>query len=505
MPSADLSSLIYEAGDTYGPKIALADRRQALTYGELADRVAGAGAAIRARCQRGDRVLVIARNSTNAVVASLAAMAAGTVAVPLSPDMPDARLREISRDCQPALALCDGAASSTWHEELEVDVRSLDEVAGRDGDRPARHAREAAAADDLAVIFYTSGSTRTPRGVMCRHAQVRFCVGAINEVIQNTPEDVIGCTVVLSFDYGFYQPLLGIGSGATVILADTRSLMNGIREMAATDRITALPLVPSGVAALLRSSILETRALRSLRYVTSTGDTLSPSHIRRLAEQRPGTSVIPMYGLTECKRVSIMPPGRLDGHESSVGLPLPGTTVRVMDGGREVGAGEVGELYVRGANVTDGYWNDTEATRERFSFDAASGTRELRTGDLIRRDENGFLYFVSRADTVIKTCGERVGVGEVEAVLSGCDGVYEAAVFGLPDRAIGEEIVAWVSCDSRKVDVAKLREHCATYLVPAARPREFILTRDTLPRNVNGKFDRSALRNEVLMRREPTK
>lgn len=493
----DVASLVRDAAERHGERVALLHKGRRWTFEELSATIEEAAVRIASVARPGARVAVVAHNSDLTALALLAAMRAGVIAVPLHPETPKPRLRAILDDCDPALVLVEEKEETA----AALHPRHVDDLAAVV--RYCRRSRVASAlplpaADDVAAIFYTSGSTRTPRGVVCRHRQMTFCTRAIGGVIGNRPDDVILSALPLSFDYGFYQVLLAIAAGARLIVAGQLAVATTLATIIAQERVTGLPLVPSMVGALLHSRVLKRGNFASLRYITSTGDVLPPAHIAALREELPQLTVIPMYGLTECKRVAILPPGMLDGRERSVGLPLPGTTVRiVLEDGRPADIGEVGELCVRGPHLTDGYWQDPQSTAQRFGVDPETHERELRTGDLFTRDADGFLYFVSRADTVIKSHGERIGAGEVESVINECGGVAEACVVGVPAGVAGEAIVAFAVGDAGAVDADQLQAHCAAYLTAAAQPVRFVISSDPLPRTPNGKIDRRLLRESA--------
>jgi acyl-CoA synthetase (AMP-forming)/AMP-acid ligase II len=200
-----------------------------------------------------------------------------------------------------------------------------------------------------------------------------------------------------------------------------------------------------------------------------------------------------MYGLTECKRVSVTPPGTPSGRERSAGLPLPGTEVRILNElGLEVGCGETGTLHVAGPHLMEGYWQAREETEEKW-YTGAGGVRWLDTGDLFTRDSEGFLYFEGRRDALLKILGERVHPAEVEAVLSGIPGVAEAAV-ALTERKTGcPKLCALVHPDTgAEIDEDQILRECKKRLPPAWRPGAVALSPAPLPRTPGGKLDRRA-------------
>ena len=207
-----------------------------------------------------------------------------------------------------------------------------------------------------------------------------------------------------------------------------------------------------------------------------------------------------MYGLTECKRVSIMPSGMAALKPGSVGLPLPGTSTRVMGSdGRPLPPGQVGELVVLGPHLTDGYWGDEEESGRRFKRDPLTGERLLFTRDLFRQDEDGFLYFMGRKETFIKSRGHRVSPFELETFLIGLEGVHEAAVVGIPNEETGEAIYAFITqagprVDQEQVVIAACRRELRLEFCPA----RVVVSQTPLPRTENGKLDRQSLRRTAI-------
>ena len=201
-----------------------------------------------------------------------------------------------------------------------------------------------------------------------------------------------------------------------------------------------------------------------------------------------------MYGLTECKRVSYLPPDQLDRRPDSVGIAMPNEEAFIVrEDGKEVGPGEVGELVVRGLNVMQGYWNSPEETARTFRTGKYQGEVLLYTGDLFKKDEEGFLYFVARKDDLIKTRGERVSPKEIENVLCKMDGVVEAAVIGIPDEIFGQAIKAFiVKKKGAELTTKKVMNFCLKHLEPFMVPKyiEFI---GSFPKSPAGKIDKKEL------------
>jgi long-chain acyl-CoA synthetase len=248
------------------------------------------------------------------------------------------------------------------------------------------------------------------------------------------------------------------------------------------------------VALLLQMQDLSRFDFSSLRYISNTAAALPVPHIRRLIEMFPAARIYSMYGLTECKRVAYMPPEKLAERPGSVGIPMPNCEVFVVDEeGREVGPNQVGELVVRGANVMQGYWGSPEETARRFRPGKCRGDVLLYSGDLFRRDEEGFLYFVARRDDMIKTKGERVSPKEIENVICELKGVAEVAVIGVPDDILGQAVKAFLVLSAgAALSENDILNHCKKNLEPFMVPK-YIEFRNALPKTSTGKTDKKLL------------
>jgi long-chain acyl-CoA synthetase len=294
----------------------------------------------------------------------------------------------------------------------------------------------------------------------------------------------------LSFDYGLYQVLMAFKVGATLLLEQSFAFPHRVLEAAVRERITGLPIVPSAAAILLQRD-MSRYDLSSLRYITNTAAALPTEHIRRLRELFPKAKIYSMYGLTECKRVSYLPPDQIDIRPTSVGRGMPNEEVYVIDEeGRPVGAGVVGELVVRGSNVMKGYWEDPVETAKRLRPGAYPWEQVLHTGDLFKTDSEGYLYFVGRQDDIIKSRGEKVSPREVEDVLYLLEGVAEAAVVGIPDPVLGQAIKACIiRREGSSIAESDVLRHCAQRLEDFMMPK-MVQFCDHLPRTTTGKISK---------------
>lgn len=491
--------------------IVAGDRR--LSYAELdraADRVASALAS--GGVVRGDRVVVFMDNCWQAVAAIFGTLKAGAVFSPVNPSTKAEKLSYILGNCRAAAIVTQGRilpVARIAAEETPSTVLTLVADAAPDADvGDAVRFEHALAADspppadrgidiDLAMLIYTSGSTGFPKGVMMTHRNVAAAATSITTYLENTADDIILNVLPISFDYGLYQVLMSAQMGATLVLEKSFAFPRAIFDRMVAERVTGFPIVPTMAALILQMRGLPPGGFPDLRYITNTAAALPPAHIARLREMFPGAALYSMYGLTECKRCTWLPPEELDRRPTSVGIAIPGTEVYVVDAdGNRAAPGETGELVVRGAHVMKGYWENPEATDRALRPGPYPWEKVLHTGDLFRTDEDGFLYFVGRKDDIIKTRGEKVSPKEVENALYALPGIREAAVIGVPDPILGLAIRAVVVADEEAglTEQAVLR-HCAAFLEDFMVPRA-VEFRDSLPKTDSGKISRRAVEAE---------
>jgi long-chain acyl-CoA synthetase len=498
----------------FGDKVALVAGGTRLTYRDLdraSDRLAGALTA--GGIARGDRVVIFMDNCREAVISIFAALKAGAVFSPINPSTKADKLAYVINNCRArALITQDKLRAAANAALAEAPSIALVVVAGA-GEPTVRGAvsfEAALAADqpppsnpgidlDLAMLVYTSGSTGFPKGVMMTHGNVVAAATSITTYLENTPDDVILNVLPISFDYGLYQVLMATQVGATLVLEQSFAFPRAILAKMQTERVTGLPLVPTMAAMILQMRDLEAGAFPHLRYITNTAAALPPAHITRLQELFPATRLYSMYGLTECKRCTYLPPEELARRPGSVGIAIPGTEAYVVDAdGERAAPGETGELVIRGAHVMQGYWENPEATARVLRPGPYPWEKVLYTGDLFRADADGFLYFVGRKDDIIKTRGEKVSPKEVENALYGLPGIREAAVVGVPDPILGFAIKAVVAADpGANLTAHDVIRHCARHLEDFMVPK-MVEFRDALPKTESGKISRREVAAQTL-------
>ncbi|HBE16035.1 MAG TPA: AMP-dependent synthetase [Cyanobacteria bacterium UBA11159] len=497
------------SADRLPDKVALVGDGQRLSYGEVeaqANRLANA--LIEEGLQRGDRVVLYLPNILELAIAIFAVLKAGGVFVPLNPSTKYDKCCYILNHCQAGVLVTTGRQADLVRE-LVREVPSLKTIVltslpdetpsfpflgygaiqcDYNQQRPPKVNIDL----DLACLIYTSGSTGDPKGVMSDHSNVVFAASSIIEYLGNVESDIVICLSPLSFDYGLYQLLMVFKFGGTLILEKGFTFPAAILKRIEEERVTGFPGVPTIYAMLLKMD-LSPYDLSSLRYLTNTAAALPGSHIMEIRARFPGVKLFSMYGLTETKRTLYLPPEQLDTRPNSVGIAIPGTEVWIEDEeGKRLGVGEVGELVVRGSHVMRGYWEDPEQTAIRFRPGSIPGERVCYTGDLFRMDDEGFMYFVSRKDDIIKSRGEKVAPKEVENVIYGLSGVREVAVIGVPDSVFGEAVKAFVVVEENGISQTDILRHCRTHLEDFMVPK-YVELRSELPKTPSGKIKKTDL------------
>ncbi len=492
---------LLKRAETAPDKIAVIYKNNYITYREVMQRAYEVAGWLKENgVRQGDRVLIYIKNSDKFIYALFGTLMNRGCFVPVNPHTDEKQLEYILQNCAPSCILTEGASvSCKMFNSLEnTIVMDVQECRKQTGQTAPGQIISQAEEDDVAAVIYTSGTSRYPRGVVECNRQIVFVTEAINKVIKNTEEDTILCGLPLSFDYGLYQIFLTFQAGATLVLEEDFSICANIPRVIRDYGVTGFPGVPTLFNLLVMSHAFEGTELPKLRYITSTGDVFGINTITKLQQQLPHVTVYPMYGLTECKRVSIMPDGYEEERPTAVGLPLPGVRVRIVDhNNQEVADGAVGQLVIDGPNVMNGYWNNPEDTAEKYRYDEATGRVQLYSGDLFYKDKEGYLFYQGRNERFIKCRGYKVSPVEVEHVLCSIEGVSQAAVFGIPDEVQGEIVCAVVQI-SRRIGKDTLLEICRSKLQTQKLPARMELTFKSLPKTVNGKIDHDRIRKYIM-------
>ena len=509
-----LQEFLERAASRHPDKTALIAGAKRLSFADLESR---ANRLAHALSEHGveyrDRVAVLLDNSPEAVIAIWGILKADAVFVILNPTVKADKLAYILDNCRAAALITHGARRELVAEaapkapslkaifgvgEFKPPLQDAPAVLGWDealgavsDSRPPRRAIDI----DLAALIYTSGTTGNPKGVILTHRNMVSASTSITTYLENTADDIVLSVLPLSFDYGLYQALMTAQFGGTLVLEKSFLYPYVVINLLKKERVTGLPLVPTISAILLQLETLQEERFPHLRYITNTAAALPLSHIEGLRRIFPGARLYSMYGLTECKRVSYLLPEELDRRPLSVGKGMPNEQVYLVD---ENGAvisepGVAGELVVRGANVMQGYWELPGETGKVLRPGNYPWEKVLYTGDLFKMDEEGFLYFISRKDDIIKSRGEKVSPKEVESALYEMPGIVEAAVVGVPDEILGEAVKAFVVLKPGSTATEKeILAHCSRHLEDFMVPKTVELRKE-LPKTSSGKITKKGL------------
>jgi len=501
----------------------LVAKDQHLSYGELwAEIERHAAGLAELGIARGERIGVWLDKRVETITALFGASLAGAVFVPINPVLRPQQVHHILTDCNVRILITSrdrlqslGTLSESCpdlRQAILVDPRGEDrwpdapEVCGWDAVQqaaaPGSRKLPRSVDADMAAILYTSGSTGRPKGVVLSHRNLVVGGESVSQYLENGPHDRILSALPLSFDAGLSQLTTAFCVGARLVLLNYL-MARDLKRLCQREEITGITGVPPlwfQVAELDWSD----GAGDSVRYFANTGGHMPRPLLGRLREVFPKAKPFLMYGLTEAFRSTYLDPAEVDRRPDSIGKAIPNAEILVVNAeGKLCAPGEEGELVHRGALVSLGYWNDPERTAERFKPAPGRPTEipitemAVWSGDIVRRDEEGFLYYVGRRDDMIKTSGYRVSSTEIEEVLYSTGLVEEAVALGLPHPTLGQGIAVVAkpkgggTLDESAL-LAACRRDLPMYMIPA-----LFVERDALPRNPNGKIDRPGLAAEL--------
>jgi acyl-CoA ligase (AMP-forming) (exosortase A-associated) len=465
---------------------------------------------------RAGRVGIYLDKRLENVIACFGATAAGGVFVPLNPLLKAEQVAYILRDCAVSILVTSperyallqdilGSCNDLRHVILtgeapglprntSCELHSWSDLRDEPGDSVHR-----VIDTDMAAILYTSGSTGSPKGVVLSHRNMVSGAKSVASYLENDANDVLVAALPLSFDAGFSQLTTAFHSGARVALLNYLLPMD-VLNVLVKERVTGLTAVPPLYIQLAQlawpPSISE-----HLRYFANTGGHMPLETLKRLRAKLPSTKPYLMYGLTEAFRSTYLPPEEVDRRPDSIGKAIPNAEILVLrEDGTPCSPNEPGELVHRGALVAMGYWNDPEKTAERFKVLPGRETGLILpevavfSGDTVRMDTDGFLYFIGRSDEMIKTSGYRISPTEIEEVLYATQLVGEVAAFGVPHPSLGQGIVVVATPNGNAtLEEAALLSVCRNRLPGYMVPAKLEIRPGPLPRNPNGKIDRKSI------------
>jgi acyl-CoA ligase (AMP-forming) (exosortase A-associated) len=484
-----------ERGRDDAPALILRDRT--LSWKDLRTRVAQLAGWLAARVpEPGARVASWAAKGELTCLLPLAAARAGLVHVPINPLLKRAQAAHILHDSGAKMLIAGSARlSSLEQEDIPYTCQLFEEnhiVHTRDDNElaPSR-----ADPDSLAALLYTSGSTGRPKGVMLSHANLWLGAVSVAHYLGLADDDVTLAVLPLSFDYGQNQLLSTWYAGGSAVPLDYLTPRD-VTKACSRYGVTTLAAVPPLWVQLVEQD-WPRDAVTPMRRLTNSGGALTVDLVRKLRGLFPQARLFPMYGLTEAFRSTYLDPALVDTHPTSMGKAIPFAEILVVDGqGIPAGADEEGELVHCGPLVAQGYWRDAARTAERFRPAPAVsqyGGTAVWSGDRVRRDAEGLLYFAGRRDEMIKSSGNRISPQEIEEAAIASGEVSEAAAFGVADAKLGQAVHLVVrGTGSEEALRAVLRSELPNFMQPHA-----IRWVERMPTNPNGKIDRAALKAEL--------
>jgi amino acid adenylation domain-containing protein len=512
--SALLHDRVTRAAELRPDETAVVMRDEQLTYGAVEQRSNQlARQLIDHGVRSGDRVCLLQPKAPPAIVSMLATLKAGAVYVPIDIASPAARVEKIVAAADPCLLLASGEASQLL-SQLHVDVGVVSVAGAVEGAQSGPADTDAydagrlptiSAPGDPAHILFTSGSTGAPKGVVITHAMVGAFLDWALPYFGQRPGDRISGHPPLHFDLSTFDIYGTLSSGAALYLVPgdlllPRQLASFIRDAQLTQWFS----VPSTFAYMARGDAVSEGDFPSLRRIIWCGEVLPPAVLAYWMRRVPQCTYTNLYGPTEATIASsyytVPAIPRDEKAAIPIGTPCGGEDIHVLDESFDhAPPGEIGELYIEGDGLSPGYWRDEEKTREAFITDPRTGRRMYRTGDLGRRDEQGLLHFVGRADSQIKSRGYRIELGEIETAVTSVAGVAECAVVAVPSEDFGGTAIccAWASRPGVELDPRTLRGSLSQALPSYMLPSRW-LELDELPKNANGKIDRPNLRQKFV-------
>lgn len=531
---ADLiHELITSRAKSDGDRQAVAFRGDSISYSQLLETIQQVSNGLLAEgVSAGERVAIYLPKQLETVSALFGASCAGASFVPVNPMLKPKQVSYILKHCQAGVLITSlqrlkvlADEVPNWNSVHTVIV--IDDILSPEAEEIVNvaqwiridtwqnllaapsHKPHRRIDNDMVAILYTSGSTGNPKGVVLSHRNMVAGARSVAEYLENTADDRILAVLPLSFDAGLSQLTTAFCVGASAVLMDYLLPRDVLRALVRY-QITGLAAVPALWNKLVQLE-WPPEIAASLRYITNTGGAMPVTTTKALQQHLPDTSIFLMYGLTEAFRSTYLPPDQVSQRPQSIGKAIPNAEILVVnESGELCGPDEPGELVHRGALVALGYWNDPEKTAKRFKpcpgQDGNLPIAELAvwSGDQVVLDKEGYLYFVSRKDDMIKTSGYRVSPNEVEEVAYSSGLVSGAVALGLPHAELGQTILLIVTpVDSMVTEHSTLRdrltEFCQRELPSFMLPAD-IIVRESMPHNQNGKIDRRTLSDEYLAR-----
>ncbi|AXT59782.1 acyl-CoA synthetase [Aquimarina sp. AD10] len=464
---------------------------------------------------RGDRVVVLLGNTIETIISFWAILKVGAIVIPVGVELKSNKIEYILKDSGASVLVTNNEISlknkkiflSSGLKKVVVPHKSNELIEALFEDyydvlktNGQTLRKSNLISIDLAAIIYTSGSTGEPKGVMLSHQNMITATNSLNAYLGYQKEDKVLCALPLSFDYGLYQMIMSISRGATLVLETESTWPIFLLKKIVKEKITILPAVPTMVMLLHEQNKKYQLDLSSIRLVTNTGAALTRSNIEMIKTSFLKAQIFSMYGLTECKRCTYLPPEDIDLKPDSIGIAIPNTELWLVDENNDkiVTPNTIGQLVIRGATVMQGYWNKPEKTAEKLKQGVYPNEKVLYTGDFCSFDIDGYLYFKGRMDHMINSKGIKVSPKEVEDYIGNIPEVNAVVVTGVPHLDYGEALFAFVVLnEGQSISENDIITACAKNLEVYKVP-EYVNIIQTIPKTPNGKFNVIALKDQAL-------
>jgi acyl-CoA ligase (AMP-forming) (exosortase A-associated) len=482
----------------------LIDADRTLTYLQVKGEVERISAWLTANdLKPGERVIVHMRKSITEVVAMLAVARQGGVIVNVNHQWTSEQLRYVAEDCAARLAICEAKAAAGLQRGLAPSVRDVLSIGdGVTTDAPGQLEGFPTTSgpavprldDSLAMIIYTSGSTGKPKGVMLSHRNIVAGARSVARYLRLTGDDRLLSVLPYSFDYGLNQLTTMLLLGGTVVHQPV-PMASEVLRTARDRRVTGIAAVPPLWTQIVRLLQAAPMNLPTLRRITNSGGKIPTQILEAMPKVFPDVRIYLMYGLTEAFRSTYLDPSLFMRKMGAIGRAIPNAEIFVVKAGEGIaGPGEQGELVHRGPLVSLGYWGRPDLTAERIRpcpelHHLIGEEAVVYSGDLVRVDEDGDMWFVGRTDAMIKTSGFRVSPDEIEEAVFRSGLVSDVVAFGVDDTDLGQVIhVAVTPLKGFSEDA--LHRHCRGTMPSYMLPRKFHIWPDNMPRTASGKLAR---------------
>ncbi|MBN2411109.1 AMP-binding protein [candidate division KSB1 bacterium] len=490
-----MHEVIDRAAEVYPRKIFIEDETDSLSYEnfircgtQLADELK-----TKYDLKMGDRLLTACENTLLVPLYLYATSRLGGIFVPLAQNFQGQRLAHILKDCSPKLIITDkknfASRCKGYRVVLQKGFKDLYKIIKTL--KPDTSVPETLIDLDTFLLIYTSGSTGMPKGVELSHSSVISATESIARYLEVKENEKIINFNPFSFDYGLYQIFITAIRGATLYINKNFIYKEKIFSFIKEKKITGIPFVPSQIVAMYDRSELKEKIFDRVNFISTTGAPFPYRHVSKLRYNFPNARLYPMYGLTECKRVSYLHPSKVDRKPTSVGRAMPNSRIRIINEKKQVvAAGETGMLVIEGRNVMQGYWNIPEGNNNVLGSIPDSRNKILFSGDYFYLDDENDLFFVGRRDDIVKSNGIRISLKDIEKILERIPEVSEAAVVAVPDEKIENTFHAFVvkkqgtEIDSDGIIQNMLKEVETRFMLP----KQITLT-DSIPKKTNGKID----------------